>query len=168
VKRKSCFYYLPDSLPIKYVFPKTRETWFFRVEVGHLKSRLPCLPHDAAIPANHHDLMTVKMRKDGTVRKREEGLHPYGYLPEENETVNQVLKETENFHENYKQQAASGMPERHTCGFGDEPTSTVSKSRCSMPENKDSKDAFSFSRNVSWQMRLRHPYCYSADMTDLV
>ncbi|MCI84617.1 hypothetical protein A2U01_0105895, partial [Trifolium medium] len=28
------------------------------------------------------------------------------------------------------------MPERYSCGFGDKPTSTASKSGCAMPENK--------------------------------
>ncbi|OIV91649.1 hypothetical protein TanjilG_26502 [Lupinus angustifolius] len=40
VKQKSCFYYLPDSLPLKYAFPGTRSTWFIHVEVRHLKN--PC------------------------------------------------------------------------------------------------------------------------------
>ncbi|XP_024631863.1 uncharacterized protein [Medicago truncatula] len=140
VKRKSCFYYLPDSLPIRYVFPKMRETWFLHVEVGHLKLRLHSLPCDAAILSNHQDLMTYDCENKtrcNSEEKRQEGLHPCAYLSEENEAINQVLKEKGNSHENYKQHTASGMPERHSCGFGDKPTSTVSKSQCPIPENKD-------------------------------
>ncbi|CAL0301544.1 unnamed protein product [Lupinus luteus] len=41
VKRKSCFYYLSDSLPLKYAFPGTRRTWFLHVEVRHLNDPSP-------------------------------------------------------------------------------------------------------------------------------
>ncbi|POO03348.1 hypothetical protein TorRG33x02_005530 [Trema orientale] len=32
VKKKSCFYYLPDSIPMKYAFQGVRGTWFLHVE----------------------------------------------------------------------------------------------------------------------------------------
>jgi len=116
-----------------------RETWFLHVEVGHLKLRLPSLPCDAAILSNHQDLMTYDCENKTRCNSEEkrQGLHPCAYLSEENEAIDQVLKEKGNSRELYKQHAASGMLERHSCGFGDKPTNTVSKSRCPILENKD-------------------------------
>ncbi|XP_045792768.1 uncharacterized protein LOC123887487 [Trifolium pratense] len=140
VRRKSCFYYLPDSLIMKYVFPKMRETWFLHVEARPLKSlQVPCLPRDAAIVSKHQDIMTddcqIK-KKCNSEENREEGLHPRANVSEENDTINNILEERGNSYENDKQHSASGMPERYSCGFGDKPTSTASKSGCAMPENK--------------------------------
>ncbi|GAU39687.1 hypothetical protein TSUD_321000 [Trifolium subterraneum] len=140
VRRKSCFYYLPDSLLMKYVFPKMREIWFLHVEVKPLKClRVQCLPRDAAIVSKHQALMTddcQNKKKCNSEEKREEGLHPCVNLSEENDTINHILEEKGNSYENDKQHSASGMPERYSCGFGDKPTSTASKSGCAMPENK--------------------------------
>ncbi|XP_062107707.1 uncharacterized protein LOC133818688 isoform X2 [Humulus lupulus] len=44
VKKKSCFYYLPDSIPMKYAFQGVRGTWFLHVEVKtSTKCFAPCL-----------------------------------------------------------------------------------------------------------------------------
>ncbi|KAK2437169.1 hypothetical protein P8452_33240 [Trifolium repens] len=130
VKRKSCFYYLPDSLLMKYVFPKMRETWFLLVEARPLKClRVPCLLRDAAIVSKHQDLMMdgcQNKKRCNSEEKREEGLHPCANLSEENDAINHILEEKGNSCENDKQHSASEMPERYSCGFGDKPTSTAS------------------------------------------
>jgi hypothetical protein len=46
--------------------------------------------------------------------KRKEGLHPCAYQSEENLAIKYVLKEKGISHENYKQHAASGMPEKYS------------------------------------------------------
>jgi hypothetical protein len=49
------------------------------------------------------------------MRKREKkGLHPCAYQSEENLAIKYVLKEKGISHENYKQHAASGMPEKYS------------------------------------------------------
>jgi hypothetical protein len=56
-------------------------------------------------------------RKDVTCtneEKRKEGLHPCAYQSEENLAIKYVLKEKGISHENYKQRAASGMPEKYS------------------------------------------------------
>ncbi|WJX23902.1 hypothetical protein P8452_13079 [Trifolium repens] len=140
VRRKSCFYYLPDSLLMKYVFPKMRETWFLHVEVRPLKCfRVPCLLRDAAIVSKPQDLMTddcPNKKRCNNEENREEGLHSCANLSEENDAINHILEEKRNSYENDQQLSASEMPERYSCGFGDKPTSTASKIGCAMPENK--------------------------------
>ncbi|CAL5184470.1 unnamed protein product [Lathyrus oleraceus] len=143
VRRKSCFYYLPDSFPVKNVFPKMRETWFLHVEVRPLKClRVPCLPCDVAITLKQRNLMTYNCENKtrcNCEEKREEELNPCAYPSEENEVIDHVLKERGNSHENSEHE----MPERDSCRFGDKPTSTASKSRCAMPET-----------NVEFQVEL--------------
>ncbi|XP_028759237.1 uncharacterized protein LOC114718143, partial [Neltuma alba] len=52
VKRKLCFYYLPDSLPLKYVFHRMRGAWFLHVEAIHLKNF--CISHSPkSAPTTH-------------------------------------------------------------------------------------------------------------------
>jgi hypothetical protein len=46
------------------------------------------------------------------------------------------LKEKGISHENYKQHAASGMPEKYSWRFGNRLTGTANESWCVMPENK--------------------------------
>jgi ribosomal protein L11 len=125
---------------MKYVFPKMRETWFLHVEARPLKClRVPCLLRDAAIVSKHQDLMTdgcQNKKRCNSEEKREEGLHPCANLSDENDAINHILEEKGNSCENDKQHSASEMPERYSCGFGDKPTSTASKSGCAMPENK--------------------------------
>ncbi|MCI21511.1 hypothetical protein A2U01_0042679, partial [Trifolium medium] len=92
----------------------------------------------ARFPA-YEDLMTDECqnkKKCNSEEKREEGLHPCANLSEENDTINHILEEKGNSYENDKQHSDSGMPERYSCGFGDKPTNTASKSGCAMPENK--------------------------------
>ncbi|KAI5311073.1 PREDICTED: pectinesterase [Prunus dulcis] len=49
VKRKSCLYHLPDSVPMKSVFRGVKGTWFLHVEARFLSDRnRPCLPKYAA------------------------------------------------------------------------------------------------------------------------
>ncbi|XP_058767764.1 uncharacterized protein LOC131641479 [Vicia villosa] len=134
VRRKSCFYYLPDSFLVKNVFPTMRETWFLHVEVRPLKClRVPCLPCDAAISLKQRDLMTCNCENNtrcNSEEKREKELNPCADSSEENEVIDHVLKEKGNSHEN----SEHGIPERDSCRFEDKPTSTASKSRCAMPE----------------------------------
>ncbi|XP_061368665.1 uncharacterized protein LOC133311613 [Gastrolobium bilobum] len=143
VKQKSCFYYLPDSVPVKYAFPGMRGTWFLHVEVTDSKCLfIPCLPRDAAITLKHRDLMTCNSEDKARCNKEEkrtEGFQPHAYLLEEHETTNHVLKKQKgkgNSHENYMKNAASGMPKRCSCRFGDKHTDTTNKSQHMMPENK--------------------------------
>lgn len=117
--------------------------WFLHVEASHLKClQVPCLPHDdAAVVSKHRDLTTYDCENENKTRynseeKKEEGLHPCAYLSEENEAISHVPNKKRNSHENYKQHEASGMSERYSCRSVDKSTSTASKSRCVMPENK--------------------------------
>ncbi|XP_057434099.1 uncharacterized protein LOC130726810 [Lotus japonicus] len=146
VKRKRHFYYLPDSLSIKYVFPGTRGTWFLHVEVRPLKDvPISLLPHDAAIDSKHRDLVTNSCENKASCKneeKRVEEFHRRGHLSEEHETTDHVLKEQKekgNSHENCMQNAASELPERCSCRFGDMPICATKKSQCVMPENKGEK-----------------------------
>ncbi|KAK7329362.1 hypothetical protein VNO77_23524 [Canavalia gladiata] len=140
VKRKSCFYYLPDSLPIKYAFPAMKGAWFLHVEVKHLKCLcVSCSPCDAAVLSKNMDLMTFNDARCHNEEKRMEGFHSHPYLMEEHKTTNLVSKKPEekgNSHENYKQNAAIGVPERYLCKFGDKPISTANKRQSVMLENK--------------------------------
>lgn len=117
-----------------------RETWFLHVEVRHLKCTcVPCLPHDTAILSKYRDLMTCDCENKtrcNSEKKRMERFQPRAYLLEEHEATNHVLKEKGNSHENYTQNAASGMPERCFCRFGDKPNGAINKSQYVMPENR--------------------------------
>ncbi|CAI8589992.1 unnamed protein product [Vicia faba] len=139
VRRKSCFYYLPDSFPVKNVFPTMRETWFLHVEVRPVSClRVPCLPCDAATALKQRNLMTYNCKtktRCNIEEKREEELNPCAYPSKENEVIDHVLKEKGNSHEN----SEHGMQERDSCRFGDKPTSTAS----AMPET-----------NVEFQVEL--------------
>ncbi|KAK7303868.1 hypothetical protein RJT34_14785 [Clitoria ternatea] len=143
VKRKSCFYYLPDSLPIKYVFPAMRGTWFLHMEVKHLKClHIPCLPCNAVAVSKHKNLTTSNKARCNSGEKGIERfeVQPCAYLMEENETANHVLKKQKdkgNSHENYEQNESTGIPESYSCRFGDgKPTDSTKKSQYVMPENK--------------------------------
>ncbi|XP_015879609.3 uncharacterized protein LOC107415735 isoform X1 [Ziziphus jujuba] len=49
VKRKSCFYHLPDSMPMKLAFQGVRRTWFLHVEARSLTNfNRPSLPQFVA------------------------------------------------------------------------------------------------------------------------
>ncbi|KAL1127072.1 hypothetical protein V6Z11_A13G154500 [Gossypium hirsutum] len=55
VRRKSCFYHLPSSMPIKYAFQHQVGTWFLNIEARTLKdSGSPCLSNFAAIEVGDH------------------------------------------------------------------------------------------------------------------
>ncbi|KAK6229879.1 hypothetical protein QQP08_021182 [Theobroma cacao] len=55
VKRKSCFYHLPLSMPIKYAFHHQEGTWFLHIEARTLKaSNGPCLSNFAAAEVGDH------------------------------------------------------------------------------------------------------------------
>ncbi|XP_021288663.1 uncharacterized protein LOC110419862 [Herrania umbratica] len=55
VKRKSCFYHLPLSMPIKYAFEHQEGTWFLHIEARILKaSDGPCLSNFAAPEVGDH------------------------------------------------------------------------------------------------------------------
>ncbi|MFQ6650399.1 hypothetical protein Gotur_022373 [Gossypium turneri] len=55
VRRKSCFYHLPSSMPIKYAFQHQVGTWFLHIEARTLKdSGSPCLSNFAAIKVGDH------------------------------------------------------------------------------------------------------------------
>ncbi|KAJ1393109.1 hypothetical protein SESBI_35287 [Sesbania bispinosa] len=134
VKRKSCFYYLPDSLPIKYTFPGKRRTWFLHVEVRHLKCAcIPCVPHDEPILSKHQGLMAYDC--EGKARCNSEKKRMEGFNPGEHHVLKKP-KEKRNSHENYMQNAVNGMPERHCFRFGDKPTGATNKSQYMMPENE--------------------------------
>ncbi|XP_027339232.1 uncharacterized protein LOC113853002 [Abrus precatorius] len=139
VKRRSCFYYLPDSLPMKYAFPAMRGSWFLHVEVEHLKCLcIPCSPCDAAVLSKHKDYTEDKARHNSE-EKRIERFQPCAYLVEEHKTSNHVSKKQkkkENSHENYAQNAATGMPERYSFRFGDKPTGITNNSQYVMRDNK--------------------------------
>ncbi|XP_014500704.1 uncharacterized protein LOC106761651 isoform X2 [Vigna radiata var. radiata] len=141
VKRKSFFYYLPDSFPIKFAFPAMLGTWFLHVEVKHLKGLCtPCSPCDEDVLPKHKDLMICKGDKTrcNSEEKKMKGFQPGACLVEEHEITNLVSKKQEGneiSHENQDQNAASGMSERHPCIFGDKPTG-MAKSSNVMPENK--------------------------------
>lgn len=143
VKRKSCFYYLPDSLPIKYAFPGMRRTWFLHVEVRHLKS-LCNLPQVLEKYLEPKELMTCNNEdkaKCNSEEKKMEGFHPPAYLLEDHEITNhhnlkKQKMEKGDSHKNYVQNAAGGTPEGCSYKFDDKPTGTTNKSQCVMPENK--------------------------------
>ncbi|KAF8410875.1 hypothetical protein HHK36_003412 [Tetracentron sinense] len=49
VKRKSCFYHLPDSVPIKHAFHGLKGTWFLHMEASRMTdSDKPCLSEGLA------------------------------------------------------------------------------------------------------------------------
>ncbi|CAJ1975931.1 unnamed protein product [Sphenostylis stenocarpa] len=126
VKRKSFFYYLPDSFPIRFAFPMMRGTWFLHVEVKHLKCLcIPCSPCDEEVLSKHKDLVTCKGGKArcNSEEKKVKGFQPNACLVEEHETTNLDSKKQEEngiSHENDAQNAATGM----------------AKSSYAMPENK--------------------------------
>ncbi|MED6220572.1 hypothetical protein PIB30_046039 [Stylosanthes scabra] len=92
VKRKSCFYHLPDSLPIKYAFPKMRRTWFLHMDIQHLTClRNPCSPRDAAILSKRQGLAISNGENKATCKNEE--------------------KRVEGHRENYMQNAAGGTLE---------------------------------------------------------
>ncbi|KAE9594282.1 hypothetical protein Lalb_Chr18g0052131 [Lupinus albus] len=102
VKRKSCFYYLPDSLPLKYAFPGMTRTWFLHVEVRHLKNSRTS-PRVVEKCLEHRDLKTCNNEE-----KKMEGFQSPAYLYEEHGTTNRLIltkQTTEN--ENYMQNAAN-------------------------------------------------------------
>ncbi|KAL2335525.1 hypothetical protein Fmac_016738 [Flemingia macrophylla] len=115
VKRKSCFYYLPDSLPMKYAFPAMRGTWT-------------------------QQLARMKIRQGATMRKKKpEAFQPSAYLVEEHETTNHVSEMQEekgSSYENHMQSVATRMSEIYPCRFGDKSTGTANESPHVMPENK--------------------------------
>ncbi|MED6143320.1 hypothetical protein PIB30_005239 [Stylosanthes scabra] len=111
VKRKSCFYHLPDSLPIKYAFPKMRRTWFLHMDIQHLTClRVPCSPHDAAIVSKHQGLTTSNGENKATCKNEEKRVEGHG--------------------EDYMQNAAGGTIEDK------KPTGTTKKSQNFKAENK--------------------------------
>ncbi|KAK7412987.1 hypothetical protein VNO78_04792 [Psophocarpus tetragonolobus] len=143
VKRKSCFYYLPDSLPIKYVFPAIRGTWFLHVEVKHLKCLcIPCSPCDAAVLSKNKDLMTCNSEdkaKCNGEEKKMEGFQSNACFVEEHGTTNHVSEKQNTkgiLHENHTQNADTGMSERYPCIFGDKSTGLADKNPYVMPEKK--------------------------------
>ncbi|XP_028180652.1 uncharacterized protein LOC114367663 isoform X1 [Glycine soja] len=143
VKRKSCFYYLPDSFPIQYAFPAIRGTWFLHVEVKHLKRLcIPCPPGDAAVLSKHKDLKTCNgedKAKCNSEENKMEGFQPRSCFAEEHETTNHVSKKLNKkriSNENHTQNEATGMPERYPCRFGDKSTGTANKSSDVILENK--------------------------------
>ncbi|XP_020220251.1 uncharacterized protein LOC109803199 [Cajanus cajan] len=143
VKRKSYFYYLPDSLPMKYAFPAMRGTWFLHVEVKHLKCLcISCSPSDAAVLSKHKDLTTCNSEdkaKHNNEEEKMEGFQTGAYLVKEHEATNHVSKEQVEkgiSHENHTQNVATGMSERYPSRFGDKSTGTANEIPCAMPENK--------------------------------
>lgn len=55
VKRKSCFYHLPSSMPIKYAFQHQKGAWFLHIEARTLKcSDEACLSNSTAIKVGEH------------------------------------------------------------------------------------------------------------------
>ncbi|XVF77068.1 hypothetical protein PTKIN_Ptkin14bG0010100 [Pterospermum kingtungense] len=55
VKRKSCFYHLPSSMPIKYAFQHQKGAWFLQIEARTIKdSDAACLSNFAAIKVGEH------------------------------------------------------------------------------------------------------------------
>jgi len=141
VKRKSFFYYLPDSFPIKFAFPAMRGTWFLHVEVKHLKCLCtPCSPSDEDVLLKHKDLMICKGDRARCIseEKKTKGFQRRACLVEEHEITKVVSKkheENEISDENHAQNEATGMSERDPCIFGDQPTS-MAKSSYVMPENR--------------------------------
>ncbi|KAL1321015.1 uncharacterized protein [Arachis hypogaea] len=111
VKRKSCFYYLPDSLPIKHVFPKMRRTWFLHMDIQHLtRTHIPCSPFGIAILSKRQGLTTSNGEKKAICNSEE--------------------KRAEGFRKNYMQNAAGGTLE------DEKPTGTTEKSQYLKEENK--------------------------------
>ncbi|CAL0301545.1 unnamed protein product [Lupinus luteus] len=114
VKRKSCFYYLPDSLPLKYAFPGTRRTWFLHVEVRHLKNPCPS-PQVVEKRLEPQDLTTCNNEdkaRCNNEEKKTRGFQSPAILFEEHGTTNHLIStkenmENENSHENYMQNAAN-------------------------------------------------------------
>ncbi|KAL2335535.1 hypothetical protein Fmac_016748 [Flemingia macrophylla] len=142
VKRKSCFYYLPDSLPMKYAFPAMRGTWFLHVEVKHLKCfHIPFTPCHAAVLSKHKDSTTCKNEdkaRCNNEEKKPEAFQPSAYLVEEHETTNHVSEMQEekgSSYENHMQSVATRMSEIYPCRFGDKSTGTANESPHVMPEN---------------------------------
>ncbi|QCE13200.1 uncharacterized protein LOC114162722 isoform X1 [Vigna unguiculata] len=142
VKRKSLFYNLPDSFPIKFAFPAMLGTWFLHVEVKHLKRLCtPCSPCDEDALSKHKSLMICKgdNARCNSEEKKTKGFQPGACLVEEHEITNIVSKKPEKneiSHENQDQNAATGMSEGNPCMFGDKPTSMAKSSYVMPEENK--------------------------------
>ncbi|KHN47723.1 hypothetical protein glysoja_026412 [Glycine soja] len=142
VKQKPCFYYLPDSFPLKYAFPAMRGTWFLHVEVKHLKHLcILCPPDDAAVLSKHKDLKTCNgedKAKCKSEEKKMEGFQPHHALWKRMKLLIMFQRSRTKriSHENHAQNTASGMPERYPSRFGDKSTGMSNKSSDVMPENK--------------------------------
>ncbi|RDX99474.1 hypothetical protein CR513_17468 [Mucuna pruriens] len=140
VKRKSHFYYLPDSLPIKYAFPALSGTWFLHVEAKHLKHLcIPCSPCGAAVLSKHKDLMACNSEDKARSKSEEKKMEGFQPQVEEHETTNHVSKKQKEkriSHENHVQNAATEIPERYPCRFGDKPTGPANKNQNVMAEKK--------------------------------
>ncbi|KAK4254641.1 hypothetical protein QN277_009994 [Acacia crassicarpa] len=128
VKRKLCFYYLPDSLPLKYVFHGMRSAWFLHVEASHSKNF--CVLHlPEPAPTNHfepQDFLNCNADDDKATGNSED------------KTVHIVKekKRRRKFNKKHLQNAASAMPEGCSCKLEERSTGKNYKSPVVMPENE--------------------------------
>ncbi|KAF7842947.1 uncharacterized protein G2W53_005245 [Senna tora] len=124
LKRKSRFYYLPDSLPMKYVFHGMRSTWFLYVEASHIKSLYTSrLPRAVATTlSERQDPMTCNAKENS----EEKTIH----ISKKKKKKKKILNEK------YMQNTANVMQEGFSSRFEEKPSGTTNKSQVVMPENE--------------------------------
>ncbi|KAI9107282.1 hypothetical protein K1719_021670 [Acacia pycnantha] len=129
VKRKLCFYYLPDSLPLKYVFHGMRSAWFLHVEASHSKNF--CVLHlPKSAPTNHfepQDFLNCNADDDRATSNHEDNtVH----------IVKEKKKRRRKFNKKHLQNAASAMPEGCSCKLEERSTGKNYTSPVVMPDNE--------------------------------
>lgn len=128
VKRRLFFYYLPDSLPLKYVFPGMSCEWFLHVEASHLKNF--CVSHPEAATTAHfrsQDLISCSSGDKARGNSEDNTVH----------ILKKKKKKRRKFNKKNLQDTASAMPEGCSCKFEENPMGINEKNPVVIPENED-------------------------------
>ncbi|KAJ7969423.1 COP1-interacting protein 4.1 [Quillaja saponaria] len=140
VKRKSCFYYLPDSVPLKYVFKGIRKTWFLHVEVRpKVDFCMPSLTHGVATEVGKHiyncsyvptSLESQKLPRSNEHNARGNSLEVLqSTLFSSNEMENKKRG-------SYSDNKDSGTEKASCCKLEESPAATASEYQCFVPDNR--------------------------------
>ncbi|KAL3736583.1 hypothetical protein ACJRO7_025513 [Eucalyptus globulus] len=81
VERRSCLYYLPNSMPIKYAFQGIEGSWFIHLDITCLESlSQPCLQHCIAIADHVSDVCDTDPLKSQSLLLPDkiQGMDKYG------------------------------------------------------------------------------------------
>ncbi|KAL7592749.1 uncharacterized protein LOC111907970 [Lactuca sativa] len=62
IKKKSYFYHLPESMPIKHAFQGSKGTWFLYTEAYPLNKKIPSTPQSQVVV--HNGLSRIKKREN--------------------------------------------------------------------------------------------------------